>query len=151
MQGCPCKACSLLCVPTSWEGASDPGRGQSQVSAFRLTLLHKYRKFRRGQEKSVSLPTGARLCPEVPLHWVAQLQDPACAAQPLSSAVRQRVLCNSRKPCALPCCISEERVAEGRGKIRGASVHAEGAGTAQQSLAAWPGVGRKLGAPHYLR
>lgn len=50
-------------------------------------------------------------------------------------------------------------MAEGRGKIRGASIGAEGAGTAQHSLAAGSGVGRlgglsrshSLGSPHYLR
>lgn len=66
-------------ISTSWEGASDPGEGQSQISAFRLIFLHKCRslpsacfsKFaspnvRRRQEESVSLPRGEKSCQAVP-------------------------------------------------------------------------------------
>lgn len=184
VQCCPCKACSLLCGTWRphfpWLGRSQAlGKvsPKSQLSDSHSCTNSEHASppsacfskcaspnVRRGQEESVSLPRGENSCQAVPrgaasLWWHnGRTQPVQLSLFPVQGA--QRVHCSSRKPCALSFCIPGERMAEERGKIRDASVHAEEAVTAQRSLAAWLWMGRQLGAlskshslgsPHYLR
>lgn len=143
---------------TSLEHASPPSACFSKSASPNI---------RRGQEESASLPrveSSWQAAPRGGCHLtvVAQLQDPACAAQPFPSAGRRCAHCSSRQPHAFPCCIPGERLAgEGRGKITEVQVsvlkelaqHSTPLLHGHAWAGRWRSLGRahSLGSPHYLR
>lgn len=183
VQGCPCKACSLLCGTWRphfpWLGRSQAlGKvsPKSQLSDSHSCTNSEHASqpsacfsksaspnVQREQEESVSLPRGENSCQAVPrgaasLWWHnGRTQPVQLSLFPVQGGSVSTAAAGSP---VLSLAASLEKGWQKRGKIRDASVHAEGAGTAQRSLAAWLWVGRQLGAlskshslgsPHYLR